>query len=364
MLENGKISNLQLTILVTMFLIGSSILLMPSAFATHAKQDAWIAAILGVGIGLLLVMMYYVLGSSFPNMTLAEYSEKILGKWLGRAVSLLFFTFFFLTSALVLRNIGDFLVTYILDETPIQAIEIIFFIVVFMGVHYGLETFSRTSEFFAPWIVLLFLIIIIFVFPEKEPKNITPIFEGGIKPIMRGALPFIGTPCFELVVFLMIFPFINQTKNTKKAFIAGYLIGGILLIIISVLTILVMGPSSTASEIYPSYVLAKKINVANFFERIEAVVAGLWFITIFFKLTICFYASALCLAQTFKLKEFRFLIFPLGMILVVLSLVAYPNSAYFLSVIGSIWTPYSSIYGLFLPVILMVVSKIRKLAKS
>lgn len=69
---------------------------MPPAFAAHAKQDAWISAILGVGIGLLLVILYNALGSSFPNMTLAEYSEKVLGKWIGKTVSLLFFSYFFL----------------------------------------------------------------------------------------------------------------------------------------------------------------------------------------------------------------------------------------------------------------------------
>ncbi len=355
-----KISNLQFTVLVTNFLIGSSILLMPSAFATHAKQDSWIAAILGVGIGLLLVILYNALGSSFPDMTLAEYSEKILGKWIGKIVSLLFFSYFFLVSALVLRNIGDFLVTYILDETPIQAIEIVFLLVVFMAVRLGLETVSRTSEFLTPWVFLLFLIMVIFISPQIKIQNIQPIFESGIKPIIRGSLPFIGTPCLELVVFLMIYPRINMTKNTKRGFIIGYLIGGIFLIIVSLLTIFVIGAQPTANEIYPSYVLATKINVGHFLQRIEAVLAGIWFITIFFKLTICFYASALCLAQTFKLKDFRPLTFPLGMIMVVLSLVAYPNSAYFLTVIGSVWTPFSLAYGLIIPLLLLIVSKIRK----
>lgn len=230
-----------------------------------------------------------------------------------------------------------------------------------MAVWLGLETFSRTSEFFTPLIFLLFLIMVIFISPQVKLQNIQPILEKGIKPIIRGSLPFIGTPCLELVAFLMIYPHVNITKNTKKAFIVGYLIGGIFLIIVSLLTILVIGAPATASEIYPSYVLATKINVGHFLQRIEAVVAILWFITIFFKLTICFYASLLCLAQIFNLKDFRPLTLPLGMIMVVLSLVAYPNSAYFLTIIGSIWTPFALAYGLFIPLLLLIVSKVRKM---
>jgi spore germination protein KB len=107
--------------------------------------------------------------------------------------------------------------------------------------------------------------------------------------------------------------------------------------------------------------MVTKIDIGNFLERIEIIMAALWFMTIYIKLTISFYASSLCLAQVFNLKEYRFLLFPLGMIMIVLSIVAYPNSAYFQTVIGSIWFPYAFIYGGILPVFLLVISKIRKI---
>jgi spore germination protein KB len=359
MLENGKISHKQFAILVMMYLIGSSILLLPSALAAKALQDAWISAILGVGVGMVIVILYNSLGSLFPTKTLAEYNEIILGKWLGKFVSLLFFSYFFLISALVLRNIGDFVITYALQDTPIEVIEISLLLVVIMGVHSGLETFSRTSELLIPFVFILLFMIIILISPEVDVLNIQPIFEKGIKPIIGGALPFLGTPCLELVVLLMIFPFVNRNKEAKRAFLVGYLIGGILLIIISLYTILVLGPLITSVEIYPTFILARKINIGHFLERIEMFMAILWMMTIFFKLTICFYATSLCLAQTFNLKEHRYLLLPLGMVMLVLSLVAYPNSAYFLSVIGSIWVPFAFVYGGILPVILLIVSKLR-----
>ena len=358
--ENVKISPLQFTILVSLYVVGSSILLMPSAFAGKANQDAWLAAIFGVGVGAVFVILYNALGSSYPNMTLAEYTEKVLGKWLGKFVSLLFFSYFFLISSLVLRNIGDFTVTNLLGETPIEMIEIIFLLVVIMGVHLGLETFSRTSELAFPWIIIIFSLLVLLLIPQIEFQNTLPIFEKGIKPIIAGALPFIGTPTLELVALLMIFPFVNRTKDAKRAFLVGYFIGGIALIVISMLSILVLGASLTSLEIYPTYTLATKIDVGDFLQRIEVFIAILWIVTIFIKLSVCFYASSLCLAQALNLKEYRFLLFPLGMIMIVLSLVSYPNSAYFLSVIGSIWAPYAFIYGGILPLILLIVSKLRK----
>ncbi|NMD68728.1 endospore germination permease [Bacillus sp. DNRA2] len=359
MLENGKISPIQFSVLVTMYLIGSSILLLPSALAAKARQDAWLAAIIGVGLGFLLVMLYNALAGYYPKMNLSEYSEKILGKWLGIIVSLFFSGYFFLISSLVLRNIGDFLVTHMLGETPIQIVEILILLVVIIGLYYGLESFGRTSEILFPITIIFFSLLVLLVLPLIKIEHLQPMLENGIKPIINGTLPYMGTPCMELVVFLMIYPYVTEEKKAKKAFYIGYLIGGIVLIIISLVTVLVMGPGLTAAVIYPTFLLATKINVGDFLQRIEAVMAILWFITIFFKLIICFYATTACFAHSIKLKKSRILYFPFGMMMIVLSLIAYPNSSYFVSVIGSIWMPYASVYGLLLPILLLVVGKLR-----
>lgn len=140
----------------------------------------------------------------------------------------------------------------------------------------------------------------------------------------------------------------------------GALIGGILLVLITALAILVLGADYTARNLYPIYVLAKKINIADFFQRIEAIVGGMWFITIFFKLTIAFYASVLGLAQTLELKDYQSLTLPLGMILVVLSIIASPNMVYFQTFVSTIWFPYTLTYGFFLPLLLLTVAAFRK----
>ena len=324
MLENGKIGVRQFTVLVVIFTIGSSILVAPSGLAAEAKQDAWLAAILAVGVSMLFVWLYNSLGRRYPDMTLTEYSEQILGKWLGKAVSLLFVSYFFFLATLLLREIGDFTTTHIMPETPIHAIHILFLGVVLMGARLGLEPLTRASEIFFPWVIALLFFLMVALTPAIQFERIEPVLEEGIKPVLRAAFPFIGLPFLELVVFLMIFPYVNKTKQAEKAFFVGTLIGGIILILITLLTVFVLGSDFAGRQIYPSYILAKKVNIGDFIQRIEALMAGIWFITIFFKLTICFYASALGLAQICKLKDYRALTFPLGMLLVVLSLVTSP----------------------------------------
>ncbi|RBW68534.1 GerAB/ArcD/ProY family transporter [Bacillus taeanensis] len=159
----------------------------------------------------------------------------------------------------------------------------------------------------------------------------------------------------------MIFPsHVNQPIKAKKAFIFGSVIGGIILIIIILLSILVLGHYITSLHQYPSYELFLKINIGNFIERIEAVMATIWFITIYFKMTMYFYGAVLGLSQMLKLNNYRPLILPLGMFLIPFSLVIYPNNAYMQTFETTVWIPYSFTIGIFLPLLLFGIAIFRK----
>jgi spore germination protein KB len=359
-LEQGQITNQQMIILIALYTVGSSILIVPAGLAVDAKQDAWLAAILGVGVGLLIVWMYGALANRFNPMTLIEFNELLFGKWLGKTAVFLLITFCFLLGALVLRNIGDFMVTQIMPKTPIQAVHIVFAMIVVMGARLGVETLARSAEILFPWVILLFFISVLFLLPQIHPENIQPVLEQGIKPIIKATIPFVGTPFLELVVFLMITPYLKQSQGIKKTFFLGVLFGGGILILVVTLTILALGPGVTARNVYPTYVLVKKINIGHFLERIEAFMAGIWFMTIFFKTTICFYVSALGISQILKLKDYRILTFPLGVLLLVLSIISYPNMAYMIQFVSKIWFFYSFTYGCLLPLLLLLVAYVNK----
>nr|WP_051029607.1 GerAB/ArcD/ProY family transporter [Brevibacillus massiliensis] len=150
MVKNIKISARQFFVLVAFYSIGTSILIIPGPLAEMVKQDAWIAGIAGVGISLLLVWLYSSLGSRLPELTLVEMCEKILGKWLGKAVSATFVFFALIEAAELLYFLGDFLTTQIMPRTPPEAINILVFTVVILAVRLGLEPLARTAEIFFP----------------------------------------------------------------------------------------------------------------------------------------------------------------------------------------------------------------------
>lgn len=365
MVNNEKISVRQLGILVALFSIGTPILIIPAGMAGMAQQDAWLAALFGVGVGLLIAGLYTVLGRLFPEKTLVEMNELLLGKWVGKTISITFIFFNLVTASELLYFVGNFMTTQIMPETPIQSINILFGCIVIMGIRLGIETLARSAELLFPLFVVLFVVLVIFVSPQIKLENIQPVLEADFHSMLAATLFFASVFSLSPVVLLMIFPAsINRTKEAQKAFYSGTLIGGIALIIIIALTILVLGADTTARQMYPSYALAKKINVGSFLQRIEIVMAGMWFITIYYRVCCYFYAATISLAQTVNVKDYRFLVLPLGMIVIALSMIVHPNIVHSEEYNKGAWIPYVATYGLALPLLLLAVNVFRKKGKA
>ncbi|GAA3411419.1 endospore germination permease [Paenibacillus hodogayensis] len=359
-MEQGRIAERQFTILVVMFIIGSSILLIPAAIAIHAKQDAWLSAIIGVVEGLAIIGLLHLVGKELPSPLLVESFKLLLGKWIGTLVSILFVLHAFFLTVFMIRYIGDFMATQIMPETPVEAIHIVFILLVILASRYGLETLARSAEVFLPWVLLFVIVLSLFVLPQLNGQNLLPVIKDGMSPVLKGTLPLLGIPFLELVLFLMLYPNVDGGRRRGRAFMIGGAIGGLLIIVITFMTIAVLGPYLTVRNIYPSFALTKQINIGQFLQRIEALLAITWFLTIFYKTTVCFHVSALGIAQVLKLKSYKTVVLPLGFLIVVYASIVYPNIVYGNQFAGMIWTPYASVPGLALPLILLAVIALRK----
>jgi spore germination protein KB len=359
-MKQEKISARQFMILVFFYSVGTAILITPAGLAAEAGQDGWIAVSIGIGVSLLLVLLYNKVGSIYPHLTLVEKNEKIFGKWLGKSISFLLAFMAFHTGAELLVIVGRFMRTQILEETPLWALNSLFALIVIFALRLGIEVLARAAEILCVWFVLLFFILILFLAPEINIQYLQPSFEVEVKSLLKASFFFTGIFTFSPVLFLMIFPVnVNDAAKGKRGFLIGTLLGGMVLLIVTLLTVVVIGPELTAMQRYPSYVLAKKINIGQFVTRIEAAMAAIWLITIYFRLMIYTYAAVIGFSQILELKDYKPLVFPLGILMVVLSLKIYPTEAdadqYF-----KVWPFYIATYGLLLPLLLLAVYKGRK----
>lgn len=346
------------------FCIGSAILFIPSILAATAMRDAWLASIVGTLLGLGLIWFYTKLYASLKGQTLVQMYDSIFGKWMGKFFTLQFAIYLIFLSSLILRGIGDFLSTQIMNETPMEILIIILILVVVHGNNYGIQTMARSIEVFMPTLIILYIIALILVTKEAKLIKLLPIMENGIKPIINGSFSLFNFPFTEVVIMLMFLPCVKDQNTIKKTFLIGTCLGGIALFFPVLFGIVTMGPDLLANDLYPTYTLAKKLGFKHIFERIEVIIAIIWLLSIYFKLLLCFTALTNSIGHLFNLRDVKSLKIPIGWILFGTSVLLADNNVYFFHFNAKIWPLYALTIGFVIPMAMLVIHKVKQNMKK
>jgi len=359
MLEKGKITGNQLTVIVVLMILPTAILFLPAISSAAAKQDAWISAVLAMLGGIGIALLVLALSLRFPDQPLDLFSEKIAGKIVGRCISFLYFWFFLHINSIIVREYVEYLSSAILPQTPLEVLIVTSLLVSGFAVRSGLEVIGRLGEFILPIVVMMILFILLPSTKDFEWGRLTPMMAEGFKPVIEGA--FAPVSWFgEVVTVAFLIPFLNQVQASKKAVVGGIVLIGILLVGVAVITVGVFGASEVARMKFPTFELARVINIGNFLERVEWLVDSLWMLGAFMKITIYYYIAALVGARWFRLKDYKPLVFPIGLLLMVLSLLLYPNAVDLVAFLGEVWPPYSLIvFEVGIPLFLWTIALIR-----
>ncbi|PZX02424.1 spore germination protein KB [Psychrobacillus insolitus] len=360
-MQNGKISSFQFLVLVIFFAVGTSILLIPGVLTNQVKQDAWIATILGLVIGLVVIWLFTFIASWFPKLTYIQINEKVFGRILGKMISFLVILMAIIYTTVLISYSGVFLITQLYPKTPMVYLNVLMALIMVMAVRLGLETIARTAEILIFVFFFLFIFLAVSISPQIDVENLEPFFQVNINPLFKSSLGLAVVTSVNSIVLLLIFPaYVKEVEKARKYFFVGNIIGGIVIVVITLLCIFVLGSNTTARQIYPGYALAKVINIGDFLTRIESLMATLWIMGLFFKVSIYFYAATFGLSQILNMKDYRPLTYPLGLIVVVLSVIIFPNIVYQQTFNSETAVSFSLVIGLFFPLLLVAVYMMRK----
>jgi spore germination protein KB len=359
-----NISPWQLFALVTLFGLGTSLVI---PYGMDAKQDAWIAALLGLAVGLIILQVYHYLFLRFPGLTFTQYTRKILGNYAGWPVGLLYVLSFIYECSTILRRGGDLLFNSIYDETPLFLLNMLMVICVAYVIYKGIEVLARTGEIF--FIFLIFLgilgVLMIFFGGIVDLRQLFPVLGNGVKPIVSSVfLETYGFPFGQMIVFTMLLPYLKKTQKARKVMIGGMIMTGMILAFTTAIEIVVLGVNLTKQSTFPLLVTISMVSLADFLERLDAIVVFTLIITVFFKIAVFYYVAVIGAADLFNIKKPQQLILPIGFIILVASMTIADNYSQYLNETGV----YNSRVGIFfyavIPLCLLIVSIIRKRVKS
>ncbi|MFP7295517.1 GerAB/ArcD/ProY family transporter [Bacillus safensis] len=324
-MEKAKISVIQLFSLMFIFEMGTALVI---NYGASAGKDAWLSILLATFGGIALFFIYYFLFRQYPNLVFTGYIREVFGKHFGWILGLLYCLQFLYISGRNIRELGDLLVSSILSETPLIAINLTLVLVMCYVIHLGIEVVGRTAEVFIVVLILLgaagnFLVL---VSGNVDFHQIRPFLEHGWKPILTTVYSdLLIFPFGEMIVFLMLLPYLNRPQLAKRVWLAAVISSGLILSWMFVLNTSVLGIEVMQRSVFPTLTAVGKVNLFNFIERLDAIVVFTLLITVFFKASIYLYAAVVGITDLFKLNNYRQILFPIGTIVIFLSLAMASN---------------------------------------
>ncbi|WP_339248991.1 endospore germination permease [Paenibacillus sp. FSL P2-0136] len=359
-IEKERISTAQLVILGLFTFIGDMALVYPAAMTSEAHQDAWIAALISIPPGIALVFLFVVVANISPDQNIIEISRQVLGKWLGSAVGGYYLFFFIIAASTYVREIEDFMCTQIYEGTPGGVIRFMSIVLLVYGLRLGLETVGRAAQVFFPLFALFLVALMLLLFPQVRLERVYPMMTTPLPDMLHSIMIGVFYPFGEICVFFMIYPYTRKNSKINRDIFIALCIGSVGLNLILFLSLTVLGVYFSEHSFYAAYILAQKINIANFLQRLEALMATAWIITTYFKTALYFYAFVLGMAQIFKLKSHRPLIFPVAFLIYGLSQLISKDIIFYVKEIPPYWVDWNLTYSLALPLLILVVHKVRQ----
>lgn len=332
---------------------------MPGLTAEKAKQSAWIAIGLASLPGFFCLWIVWKLGKRFPNNTLPEYAEIILGKALGKVVGGAYILFFLLINILSVCEFSDFLTVSFMPQTPGMVFNIILILIGAYAAFKGIEVIARAAQFVFPLFIISLLILFISVLPTVKPGKLLPFLEGGIQPIILGSIPSIIVYS-EVIVLAILLPLVNKPEEVKRKGAFTLLTVAIFLSIGMMLTLMIFGANLSGELLFPFWFLSKSIEFSNYLQRVEGIIALLWMIGIIIKIAVFYYLACFATAKILGLKSYKPIVYPMALLYVPAATFLFRNTAEFRQFLELYWPYLGFIFELALPLILLLVAVIRK----
>ncbi|HHV62288.1 MAG TPA: endospore germination permease [Firmicutes bacterium] len=324
-IEGGKIPARQLTAMLALSRIAPFTILFPMITGMEVPQDAWIASLLGMLLSIPFALFVARLGLRFPDKTIIEYSERLLGRYLGKLVGLVLIWYLISVAATTTRAVGDAYTIAIMPETPILVFMVVMVFLAANAARCGLEVVGRLGEH-SIWIVLFFLILMfILPFDEMRFKNLAPVLARGFRPVVEPMGTAFSFFSMHIIVLGMILPYLNKPKDAARYSVYAILISGLLMTWLAAVLVAVFGPT-VSGLVMPAFSLSRLISIANFLERIEAITMGAWTLSAGINLALFLWASAVGLAQLFGVSRYQPFVYPLGALVVAFGILFYESN--------------------------------------
>ncbi|WP_328285210.1 GerAB/ArcD/ProY family transporter [Paenibacillus alkaliterrae] len=356
-------SHFQLGVLFFVFMTGSSMINIPGPLIGKAGNGAWLSLLISGGIGFGMMSMLLYLHRRFPDLTYVEYSRKLVGSVLAVILSVLPITFLFQMQSAIVTDVGLFMISSMLRETPMYAFTFPVFVIAALTARAGIEVMVRMFTLILLLTSFFIFIVLLLAIQDYDPSLLLPVLPKGIKPVLHGAYFTFGFPYVEIFLFGMLLPFVVKDPEKKvsisRTMFISLSLNVFTLCTATVCAIMVFGPYA-ADKPYVIFAMARIVEFEEIIQRIESIIGMSLILGSYMKTSVTLYVLSLFVSQLFQLKESGTIVMPLALFGFLTGLVTFDGSTQWGGIVATIHPVWAGAVFLMPLLLLTVVALIRK----
>lgn len=266
---NQSVTSRQIVLLVLLLSVTGT-LIQPHAQAIfYAEQHAYLSYVPVVFVMIISMWMVSRMQRRFPNQDLFEaLAERF--PLMGRLAGVMYILFFFFIFARDIRLIGDYVSITLLETTPISIVVLSLMIMAVFIVRGGLGSLIGMSELYVTLFLLNSIIVPFMLIQQLNMENLMPYFHVDTAGVGKGSWYI-----FSFYGEMIALPFVVKGSDFRfKPVLWGIIISGLVMMLIMVETITSIGVPIASRLVYPSYELARQLQISDFLDRFDLALAA------------------------------------------------------------------------------------------
>lgn len=333
--------------------------LLTSFLVSITAQDSWIAPITGYLACVPFVLVYAALMKRFPGKNLIEINQIVFGKGFGLAISILYLWFFLTLTSLNLTDLGNFVRSSMLPNTPGIVIFIIFMLLCSWGVRYGLSCVVRYSVAFSVTAILITAASILFTASHMQIEKFLPLFQQPVITYVNATHVVATIPFGETVVFLMLAPNVKlPVKKMGKYFLGGLALGGGMMLATVMRDTMVLGKTMNLFAI-PSLEVYRMVHLTESMGRVEILFSIALIILLFSKVILLYYVTTLAFGQMLGTSSHKPIVLAVGALATAYAQVLNQSSLKHLASGTQSAPVFWTLFELLLPLLTLIIAALR-----
>lgn len=357
-MKKEYISATQCALLLVASTLGISLMLDPSVISSFAKQDAWLVPWLCIIPGLVLLGLLLSLNKMYPGQSIVQYSTAILGPP-GKLLVLIIIWFFLYSGGQVLREIINFVKSFMLFETPLTVIYFFTTLLCAFALKMGIEVMARALCTLI--VVVLFLRFVIhgYTLIDADFSKLQPILSAGALPLIHASVQFTASPvAATIILFSMVLYHVKNPRELNVTIYPGFVLVSAFLCLIIQQALVTIGPDRTARNLYA---VASTINATAGGGLVLPFMVLVWFSFSLCQFIFCYYAFVTSVAHWAKLSDYKHLILPSGPLFITMGIYSFNNSIEAFDYYLSVWPIYALASAFSVPLLLWLAAITKKL---